>query len=80
MSAPTPMTMDKVSEDVQGIFSNLKNHFGFIPNYFGVMARSPEVLKAMLPMGSAILKKGKLDAKYRELAFLKTSLVNGCAY
>lgn len=80
MGVPKPLTRDEVSGDLEGIFDNLKEGFGMVPNFFGVMARTPEVLKAMLPMANAVLKQGKVEGKYKELAFLKTSLVNGCGY
>lgn len=80
MGKPTPLAMTEVPEDIQGIFSNLKESYGIIPNFFGVMARAPEMMKAMLPFANAVLNQGKVEAKFKELAFLKTSLVNGCNY
>lgn len=80
MGVSSPLTMKEVSKDVQVIFSDLKQNYGIIPNFFGVMARTPEIMKAMLPFANAVLKEGKVDAKFKELAFLKTSLVNGCNY
>ena len=45
MGIPKPLTNDEVSGEIQGIFGNLKEGFGCVPNFFSVMARSPEVLK-----------------------------------
>lgn len=48
-------------------------------NFFKVLAHSPAVLQAFMAMNSA---QGKmtLDPKLRELAYLKASAVNDCAY
>lgn len=80
MSVPKPLTLEDAPEDVKAVFGQIKENFGFVPNFFGVMGRSPETLKAMLPMANAVLHTGKLDPKFKELAFLKTSSVNGCIY
>ena len=80
MGIPKQLTRDEVSGEVLGIFDNLKENYGSVPNFFGLMARSPEVLKAMLPFVNAVLNEGKIEAKYKELAFLKASQVNGCTY
>jgi len=79
MGIPKPLTLDEVSGETQEILANIKQGFGRIPDFLGVMARSPEVLKLFLPLANAIFKEGKLEAKYRELAFLKASYVNGCS-
>ena len=49
-------------------------------SFFGIMAQKPEVLKTFLPFYGAITGPGALDQRYKELAYLKTSMVNGCVY
>jgi len=51
-----------------------------MPNIFGVMAQRPNVLQHFMPLYGAIMNEGTVDARYKELAYLKTSLVNGCEY
>jgi alkylhydroperoxidase/carboxymuconolactone decarboxylase family protein YurZ len=51
-----------------------------MPNFFGMLANKPEVLKKFLPFYSAITGPGTLDQRYKELAYLKSSLINGCEY
>ncbi len=80
MSVPKPLTLEDTSGDVNEILTQIKENFGFLPNFFGVMARSPETMKAFLPLATVIFKEGKLDPKFKELAFLKASSINGCAY
>jgi len=44
------------------------------------MARSPEALLHFMPLYGAVINKGSVEAKYKELAYLKTALINGCEY
>ena len=50
-----------------------------MPNVFRAMAHNPEMLEAFLAL-NATLPKTKLDGKLRELAYIKTSELNGCDY
>src|SRR5271154_442938 len=44
------------------------------------MAHRPEVLARFLPLYKAVINEGTIEAKYKELAYLRTSMVNGCEY
>ena len=80
MGKPKPLTQNEVSGDVSRIFESIKEYYGLdaIPNIFGLMARCPEILKAFLPLRKAVNQQGAVDQKYKELAWLKASNVNGC--
>lgn len=80
MAVVNPIAQDKASGEVKPIFEDLTKAFGRIPNIFGVMAHRPSVLKVFLALYGAIVREGSVDAKYKELAYLKTSMVNGCEY
>ena len=70
---------DEAAEKVRGIFENLEKKMGSVPSVFRAMAQSPEMLEAFLGLNST-LSRTKLDAKLRELAYIKTSELNGCDY
>lgn len=80
MGKPKPLTQDQVSGEVQQIFDQVKETYGVstIPNAYALMARAPEILKAYLPLRKAVNQQGVLEQKYKELAWLKASNVNGC--
>jgi len=44
------------------------------------MAHRAAALKAFLPLYGAIMSEGTVEPKCKELAYLKTSLLNGCEY
>ena len=51
-----------------------------MPNIFGLMAHRPDVLGKFLPFYSAVMEGGTVEPRYKELAYLKTALTNGCEY
>jgi|SRR5579862_99638 len=75
-----PLTKEKAAPELQEIYAKLTGANGFMPNFFGVMAHAPGVLQAFLPLYGSIMNKGTLEPRYKELAYLKTALVNGCEY
>ena len=62
------------------MYDGLTQKFGKLPNIFGLMARRPDALAAFLPFFGAVMQGGTVEARYKELAYLKTSMVNGCEY
>ena|SRR5258708_1613467 len=76
----SPLTRDQAAADIQPIFDQLTKAFGNMPAFFGTMARVPEALQHFLPLYAAVINKGSVEAKYKELAYLKTAQVNGCEY
>lgn len=80
MGVPKPLSKEQAPKELHGIYEAMQGRFGRMPNIFGVMARRPEVLKAFLPLYTNATGGGTIEAKYKELAYLKTSSVNGCEY
>jgi uncharacterized peroxidase-related enzyme len=76
----SPVTRDKAAPEVQPIFDRLTQAFGNMPAFFATMARVPEALQHFMPLYGAVINKGSVEAKYKELAYLKTALINGCEY
>jgi uncharacterized peroxidase-related enzyme len=70
---------DDAAEKVRSIFQNLEKKLGSVPNIFRAMAHSPELFESFLGLNSA-LSKTRLDGQLRELAYIKTSELNGCDY
>ena len=80
MAVVDPIPRDKASDDVKAVYDNLSKTFGRVPNIFGVMAHRPGALKALLALYGAVMNEGTVEPKHKELAYLKTSLLNGCEY
>ena len=80
MAVVNPVSKEKAAPDVKPIYDNRTKAFGRVPNIFAVMAQRPAVLKQLLPLYGSIINEGTVEPKYKELAYLKTSLLNGCEY
>ena len=80
MAVVKPLAEEKAPAELKPIYDGMKQKFGHMPNFFGVMAHKAEVLKHFLPFYSAVTGPGAVDQKYKEFAYLKTSLINGCEY
>ena len=80
MAVIDPIPNDKAPADLKAVYDDLTKTFGRVPNIFAVMAHRPGVLKAFLPLYASVMSGGTVEAKHKELAYLKTSLLNGCEY
>jgi uncharacterized peroxidase-related enzyme len=76
----SPIAKENAAPEVQPILDKLTQGFGKVPAFFGTMARVPEAFAAFLPFYSAVIEHGTVERKYKELAYLKASLINGCEY
>jgi alkylhydroperoxidase family enzyme len=73
-----PLTDEQAGPQTRPIFEKIKSAFKMVPNIFRTMGHAPKVLQATLAFEQSI--QGDLDAKLRELAYLKTSKLNDCQY
>ena len=80
MAVPTPLTKEQAPAELHRIYDKLQDNIGKIPNIFGVVARFPAALKTLVPFYDAVMNQGVIEAKYKELAYLKTSSINDCRY
>jgi uncharacterized peroxidase-related enzyme len=80
MGVVNPLTREKAAPEVRDVFDKIAERAGKMPNFFAAMAHRPDVLKTFLPLYKAIVNQGTVDAKYKELAYLRASMVNGCEY
>jgi uncharacterized peroxidase-related enzyme len=79
MAVVTYVTNDQAAEKIRPIFEGIERKGNSVPNVLRAMAHSPELLEGFLALNGA-LPKTKLDGKLRELAYIKTSELNGCDY
>jgi uncharacterized peroxidase-related enzyme len=80
MGVVSPLTREQAAPELQKTFDALAARAGKVPNFFAAMAHRPDVLNTFLPLYKAIVNQGTVEAKYKELAYLRASMVNGCEY
>lgn len=79
MALVSYVSNQQAAEKVKPVFEGMEKKIGAVPNVFRAMAHNPEMLEAFLAL-NATLSKTQLDGKLRELAYIKTSELNGCDY
>jgi len=80
MGIPKPLSQDQAPAELRELYTGMEKAIGRMPNIFAVMARFPAALRRFVPFYNTIMSEGKLDRKYKELAYLKASLINSCQY
>lgn len=80
MAVIDPIPREKAPAELQETYQGLTKGAGRVPDFYGVMAHHPSALRNFLPLYASIMREGTLDARYTELAYLKTSHLNGCEY
>jgi alkylhydroperoxidase family enzyme len=80
MAVVNPLTKEQAAPQAQETFDALNKKMGKVPNFFATMAHRPDVLSKFMPLYGTILDEGTVEQRYKELAYLKTSLINGCEY
>jgi len=80
MSVVKPLPKEKAAPEVHEAYDAMHKRFGKMPNFFATMAHRPNVLKNFLPFYSAVMTEGTVEPRFKELAYLKTAMINGCEY
>lgn len=80
MAVVDPLTKEQAAPEAQETFSALTQKIGKVPNFFATVAHRPDVLNKFVPLYGAIIQGGTVEQRYKELAYLKVSLINGCEY
>ncbi len=75
-----PLEKEHAAESVRPIYEGIEQKAGRVTNMLKVMAHKPNVLGPFLDFYKQVWAKGALDPKVKELVYLRTSLMNGCAY
>jgi uncharacterized peroxidase-related enzyme len=70
---------EQATPEQEKILSQLTQKSGKIANIWKLWSHSPLTLDAFMSFYKTLMK-GSLDGKLRELAYIKTSLMNDCAY
>lgn len=78
MAHVTLPSADQAPVESRALLQELLAAFKRIPNIFAAMAHSPQLLEGILKVDAATT--AALPAVYRELAYIRTSAINGCEY
>lgn len=65
---------------VQELYQQVRQNFGFLPNYFQALGRDAQVIEGQLALASAIMKERALPAALKEQIGLVVSGINSSSY
>ncbi len=80
MAVINTLSKGDAATSVHGLYDAFTQKFGFMPNIFAAMAHRPEALASFVPFFLLMMGEGTLADRDKELAYLATSLLNGCEY
>ena len=75
-----PLEKNQVAEPARPIYDALEKKLGRVLNFFKVIAHKPNVLGPFVEFYNQVWAPGALSPKIKELAYLRTSIMNGCEY
>jgi uncharacterized peroxidase-related enzyme len=78
-----PLVADsEASQDVAAIYAGARKCLGWVSNCTRTVAYSPPVAKWWVPFVAAVEKEsgGTLSGRYKQMAVIRTSAINACAY
>ena len=71
---------DQASDQVRRVYDSLTQRLGSVSNFYKILAHKPEILRAYSQLYAALWADSALPILLKELAHLRVSIVNGCAY
>lgn len=71
---------DTAPDVVRRLYEGLEHSGRPVSNFYKVIAHKPAVLRSFLQLFNAVMVEEAMPLRLKELAYLRTSIVNGCAY
>ena len=78
-----PIPPGEGTGETAALFEGVIKLLGRVANSYRVMAHQPYVAKMILPLTVSLMREGlgtTLSTRTKEIAVIKTSHLNGCAY
>jgi len=75
-----PVEREQAAPVVRRIYDGIEQHTGRVSTFFKMLGNKPELLRAFNQLYGVVWAEGALQAKLKELAYLRVSILNGCGY
>ncbi len=79
MSRINVVSQDTANAEQQALLAAIQKKLGMVPNFFGILANSPDALRAFLGL-HGVAEAGVLDPQTRERIALVVAQQNSCEY
>ena len=80
MATVNPLSKEQAAPEAHAVYDDQTDQLGTMPNVFAVMAHHPAALSTFMPFYQAVTEQCTLPKRDMELAYLATSMLNGCEY
>jgi len=70
----------EASSQLKVLYQQIREHYGFLPNYFQAVAREPELIEAHRSFAGIVLRDGELPAVLKEQIMVVVSGINSSSY
>ena len=75
-----PVPVEQAGPELKVFYEQVRQNFGFIPNYFLAQGRIPDLVDAQLKMREVIMREGALSAQIKGQLALVVSGINTSSY
>ena len=75
-----PVPVEEAGPELKVFYDQVRQNFGFIPNYFLAQGRIPDLVDAQLRMREVIMRDGALSAQLKGQLALVVSGINTSSY
>ena len=75
-----PVERDQAAPVVRRIYDAIEQQTGRVSPFFKMLGNKPDLLRAFNQLYGVVWAEGALQAKLKELAYLRVSILNGCGY
>ena len=73
MSFVPKITEEQAPAELKPLFGKIKEHYGFVPNYFQALARHPKLIEGQMRLAEEVLGDGALSPALKEEILLVVS-------
>jgi len=80
VSFVTRIAEEHAGPELKPLYEKIREHYGFLPNYFQALGRYPDIIEGQLALGNAVLRDGTLTAALKEQILLVVSGINSSSY
>jgi alkylhydroperoxidase family enzyme len=75
-----PVDTEQAAPVVRRIYDAIQQQTGRVSNFFRMLGNNPDLLRAFNQLYGVVWAEGALAVRLKELAYLRVSILNGCAY
>jgi alkylhydroperoxidase family enzyme len=75
-----PVDKGQADASARAVYEEIEQGGGRVSNFWRMLAHKPPVLRAFRGFYQAVWAPDALSPRLKELAYLRASILNGCAY